>query len=79
MSKHHDCPACGAGLVSEPAGTPFRCSRCDWHLITLNEWKKLSPLQQGFAFYMQKLLAHQRAGPREKSAPREHACMARVL
>lgn len=54
MSKdRHDCPSCGAGLVAEPVGTPLRCMRCGWHLITLAEWKALSPLQQGYALYTQ--------------------------
>lgn len=55
MSKRerHDCPSCGAGLVSEPVSTPFRCSRCDWRLISRDEWQKLPPFRQGYAFYMQ--------------------------
>jgi len=47
------CPSCGAGLVSEPNGAPFRCKNCPWHLITRAEWKKLSPFDQGYVLYMQ--------------------------
>lgn len=54
MSKYgNDCPSCGARLISEPIGTPLRCTRCGWHLITLKAWKKMTPLQQGYAFYTQ--------------------------
>ena len=49
----HYCPACGAGLVSEPIGAPLRCKHCGWHLVTLEEWRKLSPFGQGYAYYMQ--------------------------
>lgn len=48
----HCCPACG-GLGSEPIGAPLRCKHCGWHLITLKEWRKLTPLRQGFVMYMQ--------------------------
>lgn len=51
--ERHYCPACRAGLVSEPIGAPFKCQHCGWHLITLAEWKKLSPSGQGYALYMQ--------------------------
>jgi hypothetical protein len=47
------CPSCGAGLVSEPIGAPLRCTRCDWHLITLAEWRQLSSFQKGYVLYMQ--------------------------
>lgn len=47
------CPACGAGLVSEPAGAPLSCRGCDWRLIMLSEWRMLKPFHQGFALYMQ--------------------------
>jgi hypothetical protein len=47
------CPSCGAGLVSEPIGFPFKCKSCGWHLITQKEWKKLPPFNQGHALYMQ--------------------------
>jgi hypothetical protein len=51
MKSH--CPACGAGLISEPIGAPLRCKHCGWHLITLTEWRKLSAFSQGYALYMQ--------------------------
>jgi hypothetical protein len=47
------CPVCRGSLVSEPIGTPLHCTRCRWHLITLEIWKQLPPLQQGYAMYMQ--------------------------
>jgi hypothetical protein len=50
-TRHH-CPACG-GLISEPIDAPLHCKHCDWHLITLKEWRELTPLQQGYAHYMQ--------------------------
>ena len=50
--RHH-CPACSAGLVSDPVGTSLRCTHCNWRLITLAEWKKLPPFDQGYALYMQ--------------------------
>ena len=54
MSRdQHYCPACGAGLVSEPVGAPLRCAHCDWHLISRDEWRKLSPREQGYLLYMQ--------------------------
>ena len=53
MTKTPTCPACGAPLVSEPAGTPLRCTRCGWRLITLTEWQTLPPFRQGYAHYMQ--------------------------
>ena len=49
----HYCPACGAGLVSEPIGAPLRCKHCGWYLVTLDAWKKLPPSGQGYALYMQ--------------------------
>ena len=52
-TDRHYCPACGAGLVSEPIGAPFRCKHCGWHLISLDAWRKLPPFQQGYAIYMQ--------------------------
>lgn len=51
--ERHYCPACGAGLVSEPIGSPLKCKHCGWHLVTLAAWKKLSPFGQGYALYMQ--------------------------
>lgn len=50
--KDH-CPACGAGLVSEPIGAPLKCKHCGWHLVTLEAWRRLPPFQQGYALYMQ--------------------------
>jgi hypothetical protein len=47
------CPACGAGLVSEPIGAPLRCKNCRWHLVTRTEWKRLSPSEQGYIHYRQ--------------------------
>jgi DNA-directed RNA polymerase subunit RPC12/RpoP len=52
-AKSHRCPACGAGLVSEPIGAPLRCKHCGWHLITLATWRELSPFGKGYAHYMQ--------------------------
>ena len=52
MTRHH-CPECGAILDAPTTGKSFACARCAWHLVTRKEWKKLSPLQQGFVFYMQ--------------------------
>jgi hypothetical protein len=49
----HYCPACGAGLVSEPIGAPLRCKNCLWRLISLDAWRKMSPFQQGHLLYMQ--------------------------
>lgn len=49
----HYCPACGAGLVSEPIGAPLRCKHCDWHLVTLAEWQQLPPHDQGYLLYAQ--------------------------
>ena len=49
----HRCPACGAGLSADPAGTPLRCWDCGWHLISLEAWRKLPPFGQGYALYMQ--------------------------
>jgi hypothetical protein len=51
MTDH--CPKCGAALVSEPIGSPYRCKHCDWHLVTIAEWRKLSAFQQGYVHYMQ--------------------------
>lgn len=53
MTTRNYCPSCGAGLVSEPIGAPFRCKHCGWHLITRQAWEKLSPYGQGYALYMQ--------------------------
>lgn len=53
IDARHYCPACGGGLVSEPIGAPLRCTRCTWHLITLAEWKKMPPYDQGYLMYMQ--------------------------
>jgi len=53
MTTRHYCPACGGGLASKPAGSSLSCTRCDWRLITLAEWKKLAPFGQGYAMYMQ--------------------------
>jgi hypothetical protein len=49
----HYCPSCGAGLVSAPVGAPLRCLHCNWHLISREEWRKLSPFRQGYVLYMQ--------------------------
>lgn len=51
--ERHYCPACGAGLVSEPIGAPLKCKHCGWHLISLEAWRKLTPFSQGYALYMQ--------------------------
>lgn len=53
MTDRHYCPACGAGLVSEPIGAPLKCKHCGWHLITLAAWKALPPFDQGYSLYMQ--------------------------
>jgi hypothetical protein len=47
------CPACGAGLISAPVGAPLRCKHCGWHLVTLAEWQRLPPFQQGHTLYAQ--------------------------
>jgi hypothetical protein len=47
--KTHYCPSCGSRLVSEPP----RCAHCGWHLVTLKEWRALSPFQQGYTLYAQ--------------------------
>lgn len=47
------CPACGAGLDSEPIGFPLKCKHCGWHLVSRKEWQKLAPFRQGYIFYMQ--------------------------
>lgn len=47
------CPSCSAALVSEPLGAALRCTRCDWCLISRDEWRKLSPFHQGYVFYLQ--------------------------
>ena len=49
----HYCPACGAGLVSEPIGAPLRCKHCGWHLVTLDAWRKMPPFRQGYMLYTQ--------------------------
>lgn len=51
--KNESCPACGATLLSEPRGAPFRCTRCDWRLISRDEWRELAPRAQGYVFYLQ--------------------------
>ena len=53
MTERHYCPSCGAALVSEPIGAPFRCKHCGWHLVTLKAWRKLEPFRQGYVFYAQ--------------------------
>jgi DNA-directed RNA polymerase subunit RPC12/RpoP len=53
MKTTHYCPPCGAALISDPPGTSLRCTHCAWRLISLAEWKQLSPFEQGFAHYMQ--------------------------
>lgn len=53
MTARRHCPACGAVLVSDPPGAPLSCRGCDWRLITLEEWRGLSPFEQGYACYMQ--------------------------
>lgn len=45
----HRCPKCGGDLAS----APLRCKNCDWRLITLAEWRTLSPFYKGYALYMQ--------------------------
>lgn len=52
-SRVNYCPACGAGLVSEPIGFSLKCKHCGWHLISRDAWQKLSPFDQGFILYMQ--------------------------
>jgi hypothetical protein len=42
-------PKCAARLV----GVPLRCTRCKWHLVTVDEWRELSPFEQGYTHYMQ--------------------------
>jgi hypothetical protein len=49
----HHCPACGATLAVQPAGTPLRCASCTWRLITLAEWQQLPPSDQGYVMYTQ--------------------------
>ena len=51
--EHHHCPACGAMLVSDPTGTPLRCTSCTWHLVSLAAWRALPPYDQGWLFYTQ--------------------------
>lgn len=53
VTTRHYCPSCGAGLVSEPIGAPFKCKHCSWHLVSLAEWKKMSPFEQGALLYAQ--------------------------
>ena len=53
MTARHHCPACGAGLVSEPIGTSLRCKHCSWHLVSIDAWRKLSPFRQGYTLYAQ--------------------------
>lgn len=53
MTARHYCPACGAGLVSEPIGAPLRCKSCHWHLVTLVEWRAMTPFQKGYTIYAQ--------------------------
>lgn len=53
MTRQPSCPSCDAVLVSKPAGTPLRCRGCNWRLITLEEWLRLTPFQQGYEHYMQ--------------------------
>lgn len=53
MTSRSYCPKCGAGLVSEPIGAPLHCKHCGWHLLTIAEWQQLSPLEQGYTYYMQ--------------------------
>ncbi len=47
------CPMCGASLVSTLIRAPLRCQRCGWRLVTLEEWRKLTPFRQGYILYMQ--------------------------
>lgn len=49
----HHCPSCGAGLISEPIGSPLRCKSCRWRLFTLAEWQAMTPFRRGYAWYMQ--------------------------
>lgn len=44
----HFCPACGRRLSDD-----LRCESCGWHLLTLREWRQLSPFQQGYVLYAQ--------------------------
>ena len=53
MTTRHYCPACGAGLVSEPIGAPLHCKHCGWHLVSIAAWRKLSPFRQGYTLYAQ--------------------------
>jgi len=54
-----ECPLCGSKLLLEPHGArciPVAaavCKSCGWHLITLEEWRKLPPFRQGYLLYMQ--------------------------
>lgn len=52
-TARHYCPACGAGLVSEPIGAPLRCKHCGWRLVSCEEWRMLEAFQQGYVFYAQ--------------------------
>lgn len=47
------CPSCGGVLLDDPPGSSLRCPTCPWRLISREEWLQLSPLQQGYALYMQ--------------------------
>jgi len=49
----HHCPACSARLVAESTGAALRCNHCDWRLITLEAWRKLTPFRKGYLYYMQ--------------------------
>lgn len=42
------CPVCRTTLIK-----PSHCEHCGWSLITLKEWRKLPPFQQGYVLYAQ--------------------------
>lgn len=50
--KKEPCPSCGVALVAEQ-GASLHCPSCGWHLISREEWQKLSPHEQGYILYMQ--------------------------
>lgn len=49
MTRQLHCPVCAAGLAPD---VPLQCV-CGWHLITLAEWQKMKPFEQGYVHYMQ--------------------------
>lgn len=44
------CPSCYAASLREE---PIHCTRCGWSLTTLAKWRTLSPVRQGWVFYME--------------------------